>query len=276
MSAQAIDDQPLKRRIQLLRQSTQLLAVATGCFVQRISVSDLRRLRKPDADESDPVVRELKKENLDQTFRRCNSASVYLSDSIDAIVNVADQDKTSEGVVFLAWKYSWDSAARRLADPELVGACKMARFLPTDQFSTHEDAVTAGDFAVLKPLFRKYMYIDALCSTAPGVGRLLLMKAYAWAISKKALGIVALSYTKSPSGTPESYKLFEALNFEALIPKAKYKPAFLRRNPMYGTWFTKPTDALGVSSISEAGVRVCTRRGYTERTADNFIWRCPA
>ena len=276
MSTSAIDDQPLRRRISIFKQSTQLLSVATGCFIQRITANDLRRLRRPDADQTDPAVRELQKERLDETFRRCNDSKVYLSDSIDAILNVHEDDRKSDGALLLAWSYGYDSAARRLSEPTLVGAATLSRFVSSDQFSTHEAALTEGDYATLQPYFRgRYMYLDAMCSTKPGVGRLLLMKAYQLALMKKADGLIALSYMKTRTGTPESKRLFDMLGFDVLIQNAKYKAAFLKRNQIYGAWYVKRTDALGVSSIAEGGIRVCTRRGYTERTSDYLMWRCP-
>ena len=270
-----VDDQPLKRRIQILKQSTQLLSVGTGCFVQRLSANDLRRLRSPEADQADPVVRELQTEQLDSTFRRCNDGRVLINDSIDAILQIQDEDRKSDGAILLAWAYEFDPVSKRLKEPKLVGVATLTRFISNESFSTHEAALTVGDYNTLRPYFsrKRYMYLDALCSTKPGVGRLLVLKAYQYALAKKADGLVALSYTKTRGATPESKQIFERMGFDTLIATARYKANYLRTYKMYGTWFVKKTDALGVSSIAQGGIRVCTRRGYT---TDTLLWRCPA
>ena len=270
-----VDDQPLKRRIQILKQSTQLLSVGTGCFVQRISANDLRRLRAADADPSDPAVRALKPRQMNTTFRRCRDASVLINDSINSILQRHDEDRKSDGAVLLAWSYEFDNASKRLKEPQLVGAVTLTRFISHADFSTHNEALTAGDYNTLQPYFsrKRYIYLDAMCSTKPGVGRLLVLKAYQYALAKKADGLVALSYTKTRGATPESKRIFERLGFDTLIETARFKPSYLRTYNMYGTWFVKKTDARGVSSIAEGGIRVCTRKGYT---TDTLLWRCPA
>ena len=274
-SSPNVDEQPLKRRIQILKRSTQLLSVGTGCFVQRISANDLRRLRAADADPSDPAVRALKRSQMNRTFRRCTEARVLINDSIDSILQMHDNDRKSNSAMLLAWSYEFDNTSKRLKEPHLVGAATLTRFISHEDFSTHKDALTASDYKTLQPYFsgKPYMYLDAMCSTKPGVGRLLLLKSYEYALAKNAAGLVALSYTKTRGATPESKRTFERLGFDTLIETARFKPTYLNTYNIYGTWVVKKTDALGVSSIAEGGIRVCTRKGYT---TDTLLWRCPA
>ena len=74
--------------------------------------------------------------------------------------------------------------------------------------------MSASDYGKLKPYFgRKYLYIDAMCSKSPGVGRLLVLHAYNMALMQKREGMIGLSYSSRRNSVPESKKIFETLGF---------------------------------------------------------------
>jgi hypothetical protein len=54
----SFDDQTLKRKISLFRQSLRFQEIAAGVFIQSIPISYLKRLYSDEADDADPVVRD--------------------------------------------------------------------------------------------------------------------------------------------------------------------------------------------------------------------------
>ena len=112
------------------------------------------------------------------------------------------------------------------------------------------------------------VWLDALCSTLPGVGRLLVMHAYAYSIAQKKAGLIALSYSRRRNAVPESKGIFQKLNFETVIENANFK------TQMYGTWYARKTSEVDLDGMAHEAIRVFTRKGITNRTRDSLLWRC--
>ena len=261
----SFDTQTWRKQLTLLKHALRLQEVANGVFVQRIPARYLARLYDDD-DSEDPVVDALR--NLDDIFASCREALVDMSSSVEALLSVHEADKQSHGFVLLAWRLSFDAASRQMAEPALVGIATVSNFVSTPSFSTDAESLSRGDLAKLTPYFgARWSYLDALCSTRPGVGRLLVLHAYVQALSMRKEGLIALSFARRRAAVPESKKLFTSLNFDPLIPTADF------RIQIYGTWFKKSRADL--AGVAEAAMRVCTRTGLTARTADTLLWRCP-
>eukprot|EP00966_Prymnesium_polylepis_P088365 2044901-Prymnesium_polylepis.1 len=163
---------------------------------------------------SDPVVEALN--NLDSIFASCKGKDVDTASSVEAVIEEG-------GFVLLAWKMGFDATTRQMADPVLVGIATLSDFLSTSSFSTDAQSISTQDYQTLRPYFgSRYLYIDAMCSKAPGVGRLLVLHAYSMALQQKREGVIALSYSVRRSSTPESKKIFQALRFDTIIPNANF------------------------------------------------------
>ena len=258
----SFDAQTHKRKASLFRQSLRFQEVAANVFVQRVPVRYLKRLYDEDSD--DPVVEAL--HDLDAIFADCKGKSVDVAASVEALLA-----ESQSGAVLLAWHMSYDAQRRTLNAPRLVGIATLSEFLSTPEFSTDAASLSKGDFAALQPYFRgNWTYIDAMCSTRPGVGRLLVLHAYAYALARRSEGLLALAFSARRAAVPESKRIFEALNFETVIADANFTTR------LYGTWFAKRTSAVDLAGMAEDGMRVCSRTGLTPRTADTLMWRCPA
>ena len=116
------------------------------------------------------------------------------------------------------------------------------------------------------------MYLDVVCSKQKGVGRLLILHAYRYAIIKKTKGLVALSFSKralTGNHQPASYKIFQELGFDTVIRNTNYSVR------MYGHWVAKSTSNIDFSGIIDSIGEICTRSGYTNATSHKKVWRCP-
>ena len=263
----SFDDQPHKRKVSIFKQALRFQEVAAGVFVQRVPVQYLARLYGASAD--DPVAIALR--NLDTIFAGCKSKSVDMASSVEAILAEHAEDRKSHGVVFLAWATSFDANARQMTTPTLVGLATVSDFVSTSNYSTDRGSLSTNDYATLSPLFgNRYSYIDALCSTRPGVGRLLILHAYNYALAQRKAGLVALAFSSRRATVPESKRIFSSLGFDVLIPDANFTTR------LYGTWDIKRASAVDLSGLAAAAVRVCTRSGLTPKTADSLLWRCPS
>jgi hypothetical protein len=259
----SFEEQTAKRRISIFKQSLRFQEIAAGVFIQRVPVRYLRRLYDESADEDDPVVAALRR--VDDTFAECRDKTVDMASSIEAVL-----ETDGRGTIFLAWSLSFDAALRRMNAPELVGVATVSDFVSTAAYSTDQPSLSPGDYTTLQPYFgHRWAYIDAMCSTHPGVGRLLVLHAYALALAQKKDGLIALAYSGRRSATPESKRIFQSLHFETVVPHANFT------TQMYGTWFKKGTADVDLAGLAEDAVRVCTRRGLTPRTTDHLMWRCP-
>lgn len=263
----SFDSQSNARKLQIFRRALHLQEVAAGVFVQKVPASYLKRLYSDDGASDDPVAQALG--NLDRIFANCKAKSVDMAASVEGILAEHAKDSKSHGVVLMAWAMGFDGGRKEMRAPKLVGMATVSNFVSTENYSTDAAAMSAQDRRVLQPYFgSQYSYIDCLCSTQPGVGRLLVQHAYAYALARKKRGLVALAYSRRASDLPESKRLFELLHFETLVPRANFNVR------MYGTWYVKRD--IDLAGMATAAVQVCTRAGLTERTADALMWRCPA
>ena len=254
-------EQTASRKATIFKQALRFSEIAAGVYVQRIPVRYLKRLYSYDADMSDPVVEAL--HNLDSIFSSCKGKDVDTASSVEAVIEEG-------GFVLLAWKMGFDATTRQMADPVLVGIATLSDFLSTSSVSTDAQSISTQDYQTLRPYFgSRYLYIDAMCSKAPGVGRLLVLHAYNMALQQKRDGLIALSYSARRTSIPESKRIFQALNFDTIIPNANFNVQ------MFGTWFRKKCSDVDLAGLAEEGVRVCTRTGLTAKTSSNLMWRCP-
>lgn len=260
----SFEDQTYRRKLQIFRNAMRFQEIASGVFVQRIPARYLGRLLS--GEDDDPVVKTLQR--LDDIFAQCKAKKVDMASSVEAILDEYDTDRKCGGAVLLAWSMRFDAAQQVMQTPELVGLATVSSFRFSSNFTTDEQSLSPPDAQRLRP-YRNWMYIDALCSLRPGVGRLLVLHAYHYAIAQKRPGLIALAFSARERDVPESHRIFSKLGFEAIIPRANFQVR------LYGTWFAKPTSEIGLAGMAEGAVRVCTRTGFTEKTADTLIWRCP-
>ena len=265
----SFDDQTFKCKVQLFRQALRFQEIASGVFVQRVPVRYLKKLYQDPSEEDDPVVTALR--GLDEVFKGCRDKDVDMASSVEAILDEHERDRNTGGAILMAWSMRFDHSSKTMETPTLVGLATLSTFEFTGNYSTDAKSMSKEDTTRLKPFTGgKWMYIDALCSTQPGVGRLLVLHAYNYAIAQKKQGLIALSYSARRSAVPESKRIFSQLGFETVIPQANFTVQ------MYGTWFAKSTSGIDLSGMAEDGVRVCTRTGMTERTSNTLMWRCPS
>lgn len=290
-----LQHQDKDRKLKIFKDALQFQESAAGVAIQKVPSTYLHRILKPVLearaaaptvqaanrikamdhcpDRNDPLVHAIY--SMETIFRDALNKGVDILSSAEGIAGEHIEDGAKgNGCLFLAWKTTFDSQSKRVGAPTLVGAMTMYKFKRTSTFSTHRGAMSAADNAALDPFFgAQYLYIDAMASIGAGVGTLLVLHAYRYAIMKKAKGLVALSYSNRPltnNSRPESYKIFERLQFVKLVPNATFTIA------MYGTWFaTKLDDTTLMSGVLESGIKLCTRRGFTQRTEDTLVWRCP-
>lgn len=287
--------QTKEKRQKIFKDALQFQESAAGVAIQKVPATYLTRILKPlldarDAapnvaaanrikamdhcpDKRDPLIHAIY--SMDRTFASAVTKGVDPLSSAEGIASEHTFDGAKgNGCLFLAWKTSYNTNTRKLDNPTLVGAMNVYKFKRTVNFSTDTGSVSEEDDATLDTFFRSnFIYIDTLVSSSAGAGKLLALHAYRYAIMKKAKGVVALSYSKKrPSGTdkPESYKIFHGLGFTHVIEHAKFK------FHMYGTWFaTLLDDVAPLSGVLDSGIELCTRTGFTKKTEDQLVWRCP-
>jgi hypothetical protein len=295
MSLTDLDSQTNAKQMSLFRQILRLQEAVNGVFVQRIMANDLRRLLNAPADD-DPVADALG--DVSRIFQRCTRElgpvdGEAVRSSLESIVAESADDRSKgengEGCVLLVWKMDHRGGGR-FDKAKLVGIATLFRFKGCDNFTTLPRSFrSSAHHNVLVPYLKgwnkhtinadrtfptgfkpKYMYIDVMCSTQPGVGRLLVLHAYRYALMKKTKGLLALSFTKHSTVPPASYKLFQDLGFTTIVRNTNYDVA-----GMYGHWVAKSTHMITFSGVIEELSELCTRSGYTERTRDSLVWRCP-
>lgn len=278
----SFDDQTEKKQLLIIQKSVKFREVALGVFIQTVRVSELKKLLDS-KDKDDSVAMAL--QDADNIFRDCQSKNVDMFKSMEGLVDDFDKDqqkarnrkksgkspvksKSKHACVLLAWNVAYDQSSRNSV-PSLVGVAVLSEFNSKSNFSTLKDTLSEKDFLTLKPKFKSnWLYIDTLCSTMTGVGKLLVISSYNIALRKNMRGVIALSYSSKASVVPESYKVFKSLNFDVLIEKASFDVR------MYGTWFAKSDDDADIKSVAAACLNVCTRKGYTSKTSDKLMWRC--
>lgn len=293
----ALGQQTRDRQISIFKQALRFQESAAGVVVQRIPASYLKRILKPlidarkdaqviknpkdfNPDPSDPVVSAIY--DFDNHFKECQQKKVDMLSSVEAIADEYMVDGASGyGCLLLAWKTEFDTCTKKNCDPQLVGAMTLYKFKRAENFSTHAGGISDNDAAILggavdgtSNLFRRnIMYIDALCAKGgKGVGSVMILHAYRYALMKKCTGMVSLSFSPKANAQPESYKIFQAFEFEPLIRRATFQPQVKN---MHGTWFLMNLDDISFKGVLESGIQICTRRGFTEATKSNLIWRCP-
>ena len=252
-----------KKKFSIYRQALKAYEASLGVWIQRVPSAYLVRLMKSDADASDPVVRALRE--LDTHFPYCSQQDVEMTGCVESIILEHAEDSKGGGCVLIAWAQDHPGA------PKPVGLVTLHDFIRSDNFKTTDTYFGTNDSATLTPYFgSRWVYIDCMCSTRRGVGRLLLASSIKYAISRKKMGVIALAYATRANQTPQSAAAFDKCNFEKLIPRANY------RVQMYGTWYKLDLRNLTLAGIDERAVAVCTRTGLTAQTQDRLIWRCPA
>ena len=298
----SLDFEEHKKKMSFFRQILRFQESVNGVFVQRIMANDLKRLLENPQDD-DPVADALG--DLDETFRYCTNelgGDQAVLASVESIVAETADDKSNgengEGCVLLVWKIK-HLGGNNFSEAELVGIATLFRMKSAYNFSTlpssfkveqgqantqwntllpyfkgqYRDTINAGrTFPAGLGIKAKYMYIDVMCSKQRGVGKLLVLHAYRYAIMKKTKGLLALSFSKRAlkgQRQPASYKIFEDLGFTTIIPNVDYTTG------MYGHWVAKSTLPITFKGIIDELGNVCTRSGYTERTQNDLIWRCP-
>lgn len=292
----SLSQQTRERQISIFKQSLRFQESAAGLVVQRIPASYLKRILKPlvdarkagavkspkslNPDPTDPVTSAIY--DFDNHFKECRQKAVDMLSSVEAIADEYETDGASgHGCLLLAWKTDYDACTKKLCGPKLVGAMTLYKFKRSENFSTHGEGISEIDARVLggeeegrQNLFRRnIMYIDALCAKGgKGVGRVMVLHAYRYALMKKCTGIVSLSFSSKANTPPESYKIFTDFGFEPLIPNATFHPSIKN---MYGTWFLMNLDTVTFNAVLESAIHICTRKGFTENTKSNLIWRCP-
>lgn len=255
-----METQTWNRKVAIFSRSLELMNTAAGIWIQKIPASYLKKLMAPDANKKDPVVRAL--QSLDTIFTSCRKKKVDMESSVKYIMKEHSNDSRGHGAVLLAWRMSFEG--NKMKAPDLVGMCTLFNFISSYSFGTEENDMEEQDFRVLSRYFgNNNTYIDTMCSTQKGVGRLLVLHAYKFALSRKKKGLIALAYSARANGVPESKRIFEKLRFSTIIDDAHN----------HGTWFYKSTDAVDLAGVAEESVKVCTRRAFTN--ADSLIWRCP-
>lgn len=288
-----LQEQTTDKKLKIFKDALTFQESAAGLAIQKVPSAYLLRILKPVLearaaapderaaerikamdhcpDKHDPLIHAIY--SMDTIFRNAVSKGVDPLSSAEGIAaeHTVDGSK-GNGCLFLAWKTAYNSTTKQLDAPKLVGAMTVNKFKRTENFSTHA-AATGGDDSTLDPFFRSnFIYIDTLVSTGSGAGKILALHAYRYAIMKRAKGVIALSYSKkrlTGSAKPESYKIFHELKFAHLIENANYAIQ------MYGTWFVASLDDVDLSGVLDAGIKLCTRAGFTAKTADQLVWRCP-
>lgn len=260
-------EQTTRRKHAIFKQALRFNEAAANVVIQRVPVRELRRLMKTTDSVGDPVVEALI--NLDAIFTGCKDKNVDMASSIDELL-AEHEESRQYAAVLLAWRVEYDGAMRRVARPELVGIATLSDFLQTPRFSTDEASMSRRDMETLRPFFgARFLYIDAMCSVHPGVGRLLVLHAFAQALKQRKEGLVALAFSSRSKAVPESRRIFRALGFETLIETANFKVR------LYGSWHLKRCSNVDLAGLVEKGVDVCTRHGLTPSTSHSLIWRCP-
>ena len=257
----SFDDQDdVKRKQSIFRQSLRAYESSLGVWVQKVASSYLVRLMVT-KDMRDPLYVAIR--DLNRNFPGCLEKDVDMGGCVESLILEHADDKKGDGCALIAWAQDYPGA------PRAVGILTLHNFIPSENFKTTNDYIGDRDYAILSPYFgRRYVYIDCMCSTRKGVGRLLLNSALKYAISKKKTGVIALAFKQQAKGTPESAAAFEACKFTRLIPSSNYKVR------MYGTWYVKNVADISLDGIDERAVRVCTRTGFTPKTENKLIWRC--
>lgn len=283
----SLRSQSPSRKMSIFNKALRFQEAAAGVVVQRVPGSYLRRILKPllEAEERgervedpleycpdphDPLVHGIY--SMNTVFADCKQKKVDMLSSAESIAKEFEiHGAKGYACLLLMWKTTFDAQARRLRDPVLVGAATLHKFKRTPTFSTNGASLSPQDDNTLNAYFRRnLLYIDAMCSTSAGVGRLLVLHAYRYALTKKCTGLISLSYSFRSKAKPESKKIFEALEFQPIIPRASFQV----RN-MYGTWFYKGMDPVSFAGVLEKGIALCTRTGFTANTAETLVWRCP-
>lgn len=307
----SLSSQDRQKQVSIFKNSLKFQESAAGVVLQRITGSYLRRILKPltqareaamrdaarrglseanilkagdavdpkdvEVDRSDPLVAAIY--SFDTIFSECRTKQVDMLAGAESIVAEFDEyGAPGHGCLLLAWKIEYDTETRSHTAPKLVGAMTLHKFVKTSNFSTDDASISAEDMRILSGThregapnyFRKnLMYIDGMCAKGKGVGRVLLLHAYRYALMRKCTGVIALSFSRTVNAVPESHKIFTAFGFTPIIPKAKFNVR------MYGTWFYIDLDAVTFRMVVEDGIKICTRRGFTEATKNKLVWRCP-
>lgn len=258
----SFDTQDVKRKQSLFKQALRLYESSLGVWVQKVPSSYLARLLVT-KDTSDPVYVAIR--DLNRNFPACVEKDVDMGGCVESLLLEYANDKKGDGCALIAWAQEYPNA------PKAVGILTLHNFIRSDNFKTTNEYVGNRDYETLTPYFgSRYVYIDCMCSTQRGVGRLLLNSALKYAIAKKKTGVIALAFAQRAKKTPESAAAFDKCTFTKLIPTANYKVQ------MYGTWYVKKVADISLDGIDTNAFRVCTRSGLTPKTEDNLIWRCPA
>ena len=159
--------------------------------------------------------------SMQTTFQDSDKKGVEIFSAVESLAYLwSDHRSKGNGCLLLAWKSTFDkSKTPHQQPPKLVGAMTLHKFVETELFSIQKLNDTTKE--KLRPYFEgEYMYIDAMCSVAPGVGKVMVLHAIRWALMRKCEGIVALSFSTKKDRLPESIGIFEKFKFDPICCNA--------------------------------------------------------
>ena len=189
----SFDTLTFDRKKYFFKQALRAYESSLGVWVQKVPAAQVVRLFK-DGDTSDPLYKALK--SLDAHFPGCLAKDVDMAGCVESIVLEHAKNKQGDGAVCIAWAQEYPAA------PKPVGLITLHNFVQSKNFHTTNAEIGDKDFDTLSRYFgSRYLYIDCMCSTKVGVGRLLLQHAMRHALMKKKTGVIALAFSMKASST---------------------------------------------------------------------------
>ena len=251
-----------KQLLAVFKKQLVVDEISQACIVQTIGLPDLARHLRTTLPLHDPVWTALHKGP-----NPCARVGVDVLSSIKVLAQLKQDKLISKGCVILAW--SLQGGALR----QLVGAAVVSEFIRHPDLGTkvleERDLNWIGDFV------GKHAYIDTMCSSKPGVGKLLVRHAYLYAC-KHFEGLTALAMHGKTEPRFKSKEMFEQMGFR-VHGEAVIKPNGTAAGSYKGAWVTLQNDREGLRTVVSTGLdrsHVCLRTGLTDKTADRLLWRC--
>lgn len=255
---QFLNGQDPNKKLGIFKQAVMFQEKAAGVIVQKVPAIYLKRLMNDANKEADPLVRVLQKSNV--IFKKCHmNDTIDMASSLESIVAEYKVDRAKgNGHVFIAWKMPFHQGDKKFTKPVCVGMATVYNFKESDNFST--TPAMMSDYGRLRGYMDAgYLYMDSMCVLPehPGVGTILVMNAYQYAMQRKLNGLIALSYSNSKKKTPASKRLFEKLEFQ------KIKVAAFRQENLNGIWFVKEMGLNDFAGFNTDALDVCTRKQFS-------------
>lgn len=297
-----LDKQPPKKLISLFKSHARIYETRAGVILQRIPGAYLYRILQPLIAERARKLtnKEISEEtnedakwtggaipsvhtadqlyqalyNFPKTFTDCISKK-----NVDVLASaevIAQLYKTHGSKSMAQLVLAWKPPIKENDDFNLVGVMTVCRAYPHADLSTDRDSFATkakGQFEQLEPHLGHSLLIDALCSKEKGVGTALVLDAIRLALVKNFKTVLALSFSSSAlsaRNAPASFSLLTKLGFKTLIEDVNYNHA-----EMHGHWMRLQLDAAPFYELMTKFARVCARTGFTDRSKDALISRCP-